>query len=106
MSIITTISELEKLRERILAERGQEKRYIAVCGGTGCHSLDHEKLAEIFAESLQKNGIIDTSIRKTGCLGFCEQGPVVIIYPEGIFYCRVTAEDVPENLSSRDYKQE
>jgi NADH-quinone oxidoreductase subunit F len=96
MSIIASISELEKLRERILAKRGQEKRYIAVCGGTGCHSRDHEKLAEIFAESLQKNGIKDTSIKKTGCLGFCEQGPVVIIYPEGIFYCRVTAEDIPE----------
>lgn len=96
MPKIASISELEKLRAGILAKRSQETKYIAVCGGTGCHSRDNKKLAKIFAESLKKNGIKDTQIKKTGCLGFCEQGPVAIIYPEGIFYCRVTAEDVPE----------
>jgi NADH:ubiquinone oxidoreductase subunit F (NADH-binding)/(2Fe-2S) ferredoxin/NAD-dependent dihydropyrimidine dehydrogenase PreA subunit len=41
---------------------------------------------------------------ETGCHGMCEMGPIVVIYPEGAFYCRVTAEDVPEIVEEHLYK--
>ena len=71
--------------------------YVLICGGTACCSGGADKLVEEFAASLEAAGIKDTvQVVKTGCLGFCEQGPIVKILPQGTFYVQVKPEDVKE----------
>ncbi|MCX7904784.1 MAG: NAD(P)H-dependent oxidoreductase subunit E, partial [Caloramator sp.] len=70
---------------------------VLICGGTGCTSSGSMDLKAKFHEEVKKNGIEnEIEIIRTGCFGLCELGPVVIVYPEGAFYSRVTVEDVEE----------
>ncbi|NLP38018.1 MAG: NADH-quinone oxidoreductase subunit NuoF [Firmicutes bacterium] len=74
-----------------------ERRRILLCAGTGCISSGSLAVKEALLNELEKRGIADQfEIVTSGCHGFCEQGPIVIVHPEDIFYCRVQAEDVPE----------
>ncbi len=71
--------------------------YVLICGGTACCSGGAEKLVSAFADSLKAAGLEDkVQVVKTGCLGFCEQGPIVKILPQGTFYVQVKEEDVKE----------
>jgi NADH:ubiquinone oxidoreductase subunit F (NADH-binding)/(2Fe-2S) ferredoxin len=73
------------------------RAHVLVCGGTGCTSSGSHKVQEELRRELAKQGIEkEVKIVETGCHGFCEQGPLVIVYPEGTFYTRVQPEDVPE----------
>ena len=57
-------------------------------------------MLDALKDELSKNGFKDTiRIRATGCHGFCEQGPIMILDPGNIFYCHVTPDDVPEIVS-------
>ena len=70
---------------------------VLVCGGTGCTSSGSKAVREAFEGSIKKNGLSDEiKLVQTGCFGLCSLGPVVIVYPDGTFYSRVTAEDVEE----------
>ena len=92
--------KLEKLRDQITASRNKEKTCITICGGTGCHAYGCEEIAEIFKDEIKKQKLEDKiDIRVTGCHGFCERGPIVVIQPEGIFYQRVKKEDIQEIIS-------
>lgn len=69
---------------------------VLVCGGTGCTASGSTKTFEALKAEIARRGLEDeVQVIQTGCRGFCEMGPVMIIYPEGIFYCRVHEEDVP-----------
>ena len=73
------------------------RAHVLVCGGTGCTSSGSLKVQEELRRELAKQGIEkEVKIVETGCHGFCEQGPLVIVYPEGTFYTRVQPEDVAE----------
>ena len=73
------------------------RSHVLVCGGTGCTSSGSMKIISKFSEELAKQGLSDEiKVVQTGCFGLCALGPVVIVYPEGTFYSRVTEEDVPE----------
>jgi NADH-quinone oxidoreductase subunit F len=78
------------------------KKYcISVCGGTGCHAYNCEKVSQAFFDAVKDRGIgASIDIKVTGCHGFCERGPIVVIYPERIFYQRVNPEDVDEILDA------
>jgi len=70
---------------------------ILICGGTGCISSGCLDVETALIESLEKHGIRDeATILKVGCFGFCEQGPIVKIYPDNTFYVRVKGEDCEE----------
>ncbi|WP_066632725.1 NADH-quinone oxidoreductase subunit NuoF [Desulfolucanica intricata] len=88
-------------RQKILAElhlaEDSQKRQILICAGTGCTSSGSGKLAESLKQELQNKGLSDqVEVKVTGCHGFCEQGPLMIVEPQKTFYTRVAAEDVPE----------
>ena len=69
---------------------------VLVCGGTGCSASKSTEVVEALKQELEKKGLRDeVRLVATGCRGFCAQGPVMIIYPDGIFYCQVQASDVP-----------
>ena len=68
---------------------------IYICAGTGCTSSGSRKVANRLRSELASKDV-KAEICVTGCHGFCEQGPIVIIEPADIFYCRVQEEDVEE----------
>ena len=74
--------------------------YVLICGGTACFSGGGDKIVDEFKAQLKAQGL-DTSVQvvATGCLGFCEQGPIVKILPQGTFYVQVKPEDVKEIIS-------
>ncbi len=94
----------EELREsiQIRMEDGNTgtppvRHHVMICGGTGCQSSGSDKIQARLAEELAAQGIADEiKVIQTGCHGFCENGPLMIVFPAGTFYCRVTPEDVPE----------
>ena len=70
---------------------------VLVCGGTGCTSSNSEKIIEKLHEEINAKGLEkEVNVVRTGCFGLCALGPIMIVYPEGAFYNRVTPEDVPE----------
>jgi NADH-quinone oxidoreductase subunit F len=99
--------ELETLRESILCQRDPERLCITVCSGTGCHAYGCEKVTAAFQQEVKQQGLSDrVDIRTTGCHGFCERGPLVVIRPKNIFYQRVRVKDVPEIISETVLKGE
>ncbi len=76
------------------------RAHVLVCTGTGCVSSGSKKVIAKLEEELKANSLDkEVKIVETGCQGFCEQGPLVIIYPEGTFYTHVQESDVPEIVS-------
>jgi NADH-quinone oxidoreductase subunit F len=72
---------------------------ITVCGGTGCRTYGSEKVWEAFRSglsNLEAHAQLHFEVKPTGCHGFCEKGPLVVIRPQGILYTHVEAKDVPE----------
>jgi NADH:ubiquinone oxidoreductase subunit F (NADH-binding)/(2Fe-2S) ferredoxin len=97
MEKIKTLPELEKLRKNILTELKPGQPQITVCGGTGCLSNGSEQVAAALAEEMKKQGLDGkVTLKKTGCHGFCERGPLVTILPQDIFYQRVAIKDAAE----------
>jgi len=78
----------------------QNHRTIFVCQGTGCLSSGSDAVYQALMEEISRHGIRNAEVDFTGCHGFCEQGPNVVIEPEGIFYTHVQAEDAPEIVTS------
>ena len=100
MEKIKSSEELEDLRNRIVESRAPDRICVTICGGTGCQAYSCQKVILAFREELEKQNAKDRiDMRTTGCHGFCERGPLVVIHPEGIFYQRVKTEDVPEVVS-------
>ena len=69
---------------------------LLLCGGTGCVSSGSRKLHDRLQQELQEKSLEGISLKFTGCHGFCEQGPIVIVQPDNVFYCKVEIDDVPE----------
>jgi NADH-quinone oxidoreductase subunit F len=95
---IDSLSELEEFRKEILSKRDPNKPCITLCSGTACHAYASEKVALAIEEELKKEDL-EIDFRRTGCHGFCERGPIVVIYPEEICYLQVKPEDIPEIIS-------
>jgi NADH:ubiquinone oxidoreductase, NADH-binding (51 kD) subunit len=100
MSRINSPEELEKLRQEILSRSDPSKPCISICAGAGCLASGVGEVIAAFKAEIEKQGLTtDVNTKGTGCPGFCERGPVVIIYPEEICYLRVKPDDVPEIIS-------
>jgi NADH:ubiquinone oxidoreductase subunit F (NADH-binding)/(2Fe-2S) ferredoxin/Pyruvate/2-oxoacid:ferredoxin oxidoreductase delta subunit len=100
MEKLKSPSDLENLRKKIIANKDPKKPAIAVCVSTGCEALGVKGVLKAFKEEFKKQGLEGKiEIKETGCLGFCEKGPRIVVYPEEIFYFRVKATDVPEIVS-------
>jgi NADP-reducing hydrogenase subunit HndC len=100
MPRLNSAAELDKLRKGILSERDPDKPCIAICAGMSCLSADNGKLISAFEKELSKKNLkTKVDMRATGCHGFCEKGPLVVIYPEEICYLEVAPKDVPEIIS-------
>ncbi|HEX9156759.1 MAG TPA: NuoF family protein, partial [Syntrophales bacterium] len=92
--------ELTDHRDEILRGRDPNKLCVTICGGTGCRAWGGEEVRLSFIEEIRKQGLAgQVDVLRTGCHGFCERGPVVVLLPQEIFYQQVAVEDVPEIVS-------
>jgi NADH-quinone oxidoreductase subunit F/NADP-reducing hydrogenase subunit HndC len=74
-----------------------ERRTLIVCKGTGCISGGAEQVHALLAEEVSGLNLdVDIRVKGTGCHGFCQRGPLVVVEPEGLFYSKVRSEDVPD----------
>jgi len=97
MPRINSPAELEEFRKDVMSKRDPKRPCIAVCTGTGCLALGAAKVVAAFKEELKKQGLQrKVDIRETGCPGFCERGPLIVIHPEEICYLRVQPGDAEE----------
>jgi len=100
MKKIRTWPELEALRNSLLQQRDPNKPCVRVCVGTGCRARGGLDVLESFKDEVKRQGLeVRVETKQTGCHGFCERGPVVVIGPKEIFYQRVKPRDVPEIVS-------
>ncbi len=101
-------AEFEALQQKYAAIAEAQKRKVLVCCGNGCVSSGSLKVYEAMKESVDSHGLncivaLDeepehdgVNVKKTGCIGFCEMGPMVKIMPEGWIYTKVQPDDVDE----------
>jgi NADH:ubiquinone oxidoreductase subunit F (NADH-binding)/(2Fe-2S) ferredoxin/NAD-dependent dihydropyrimidine dehydrogenase PreA subunit len=104
MPRLSSAAELEAYRKEIVSLRDPNKPCIAVCTGTGCLALGAAKVVLALREEIMKQGLdskveVKVDLRETGCPGFCERGPVIVIYPEEICYLQVQPADAKEIIS-------
>jgi len=96
-SKLKNAADLEAYRKRVAEKSRPSGKVVAICAGTGCCAYGALKLAPAFREELKKHGLQDkVMVRQTGCHGFCERGPLVVIQPEDTLYQRVKIQDIPE----------
>lgn len=81
------------------------RNHILVCEGTGCTSSNSAAIVEALHKELEANNLQDeVKVVTTGCFGLCALGPIMIVYPEGAFYSRMTPEYVPEIVNEHIIK--
>jgi NADH-quinone oxidoreductase subunit F len=105
MERVNSPEALESLREAVLAERKPDAPCLTICAGTGCVATGARDVVAAFAAELDRQGLEGSvALRTTGCHGFCEKGPLVIIGPEDTCYLQVKPSDVPE-IAERTLKK-
>ncbi len=76
------------------------RAHVLVCAGTNCHLKGSTTIRQLLVEEIKRQNLdLEVRVVETGCFGLCEQGPVVVVYPEGAFYSRVTPENIPVIVS-------
>ncbi|MCP4576923.1 MAG: NADH-quinone oxidoreductase subunit NuoF [Deltaproteobacteria bacterium] len=97
MNKINTINDLGTLREKLQSYRKSFRKTLILCGGTGCQvSRSRDVIDSIQAELVKQGFTTDILVRATGCHGFCEQGPILVVDPDNTFYCHVSPDDAEE----------
>ena len=98
---LSSPQELEAIRASIIKSRDPSQTCIVICGGTGCLALGAQEVITTFRREIEEGGLEGKlALRITGCPGFCERGPLVVIKPENILYQQVRGEDVAEIVSA------
>jgi NADH-quinone oxidoreductase subunit F len=70
------------------------RNQLLVCAGGACITSGEKSVKDVLVDELKKNGIEDeVQVIETGCMGACDLGPIVVVYPEGTFYQKVTVEN-------------
>jgi NADH-quinone oxidoreductase subunit F len=95
---LTSAKDLDALRETAVA-RKRNKTILSLCSGTGCRANGSQKVFEALRSELDKSVCPDVVLLQTGCHGFCEKGPILIVYPSEICYLNVKPTDAPEIIA-------
>jgi NADH-quinone oxidoreductase subunit F len=88
--------ELKKYQQSIQERRDPARRWISLCVGTGCIATGASRVAAALRRELKKSGLKNVLVKETGCPGFCERGPLLVIHPQGILYQNVKPENVSD----------
>ncbi len=93
--MLGSIQSFRKRHEALKKALDPDKRMVTICGGTGCTGFGSSNVRKAFESEIEKQGLADEiPVKVTGCHGFCENGPVVVIMPSKVFYPNVQVEDV------------
>lgn len=110
---IKSLAELEKIKQesagKVMVRLHRDKiathKNILVCGGTGCLSSDSDKVVKNLELILKARKLADQiKVIRTGCFGFCEQGPIVKVEPDNVFYVRVEPKDAKDIIDEHIVK--
>jgi NADH:ubiquinone oxidoreductase subunit F (NADH-binding)/(2Fe-2S) ferredoxin/NAD-dependent dihydropyrimidine dehydrogenase PreA subunit len=97
---LTSISDLRTLRQSLKGSRDAKRPCVTICAGTGCQATNALEVVEKFRQEIMDQHLTEKiEVRATGCHGFCERGPLVVIRPQMICYTNVEPADVSEILS-------
>ena len=99
MGAITSIEQLGTYRDQVAAGVKADLPTVLVCFGTGCQANGARPVAEAFTSIIEEQGLkldVNIGIKTTGCHGYCENGPLVALQPQGILYLKVKPDDVAE----------
>jgi NADH-quinone oxidoreductase subunit F len=106
---VETVQQLSKLHKDCRARLDRQSRKLLVCCGPGCLANGAQKVSDELKEVIKKKrlkGFSIEALKETGCHGFCEQGPMVVVEPSGTFYTRVKVKDVEEIVDQTIRKNE
>jgi (2Fe-2S) ferredoxin len=104
---VKSVKDLTELRKWIRSRAKSFTSKISICGGTGCRASQAQDVIDALRKELEKKELEKSiQIRVTGCHGFCEQGPLMIIEPGNIFYCGLKPEDPDEIIAKTILKGE
>ena len=99
MPKLNSATDLKKFRQEILVKRNGTK-VVSVTNGTDGRTRGSQSVVQVFVEEIERQGLRGkVEVKSTGCHGFCEKEPIVLISPEKICYVGVKPEDVPEIVS-------
>jgi NADH-quinone oxidoreductase subunit F len=99
MNKLINIKDLEELQIK-LSKINDNKKIISVCSGSGCRAYGSESIFNGLKLEISKNNLSGKVIlKRSGCHGFCEKGPIVIIHPEKIIYMKVKPEDAVQIIT-------
>ncbi|UCG78042.1 MAG: NADH-quinone oxidoreductase subunit NuoF [Nitrospirota bacterium] len=97
MKKIRTHSDFERIKQEYLKKSSGRTIVLRTCLSTGCRSQKSVAVSEALWSSIEKKGLQDKiEIKQTGCHGFCEMGPIMVVEPQNIFYKKVTPDDTDE----------
>jgi NADH:ubiquinone oxidoreductase subunit F (NADH-binding)/(2Fe-2S) ferredoxin len=97
MSRLNSYRELEHLRESLKEQSKQYKTTVMICGGPGCHASGSQAVIESIRNELNAHDLVsEVRLLVTGCHGFCEAGPLMVIEPGNLLYCHVSPDDAFE----------
>ena len=100
MTRISSFQDLEATRRLLLDDRKRLRATIALCGGTGCKVSRSQAVIDAVKRELAEQRLgEDVGLRVTGCHGFCEQGPLMILEPDNTLYCHVSPDDAADIIS-------
>ena len=93
-----SVDDLKQIKERAADSVAfQDKTYLLICGGTGCHATGSIPIKEALLKEVNGNGLAEkVKVVETGCNGFCAKGPLLVVQPDNIFYQKLSVEDIPE----------
>jgi NADH-quinone oxidoreductase subunit F len=97
--MLRSIDDFDTMQKEIIRKRDSSRKLITLCNGTGCNALKGKEITKLLTDELKKQGVTDVTVLATGCHGFCEQGPIMVIRPSGIFYKGVKPDHVERIVS-------
>ncbi len=100
MKKINSVFALEELRNSLIQAIDRQKTVVRVCSSTGCRASGAMQVIDVLGKELTRQGLDDkVEIKKVGCRGFCEKGPLMAVGPKNIFYQKLKPADIPEIVS-------
>ena len=96
-----SVEELEGLRAACRQADDPARPCLTVCAGSGCSASGAHEVLRALHKALDRSGLQEkVDVKSSGCHGFCEKGPLMIVWPEGVFYNRVAARDAADIVAS------
>lgn len=98
MAILSNRESLEKFQDKLKSAQSHgKKKLVSLCAGSGCGAYGTAKVHQALMEELTRQNLTkNVEVKLTGCHGFCEKGPIMVVHPQGIFYPQVKPEHMSE----------